>query len=358
MGILAGFWLHLPAPALAQPPAAVRAPIPVRVVVVTTFELGADTGDLPGEFQNWVERFPLSQKIPAPATYHEVLRYNPELHVLGMVSGEGPTRMAAAMTSLILDPRFDLSHAYFILAGIAGIDPHAGTVGSAAWARYVVNGGAAHFIDPRQVPADWPDGFTPVQGDRPYQQPRPPVHSIAADMAYALRPSLVQWAYRLTRNTPLPDSPALKKQRQRYVGFPRAQEQPEVMLGDTISGETFWVGSLMNGWAERWVAYWTGGAARMVTTAEEDIALCQVLHQQGDLQAGGHVDPKRLLILRTASNFDMPPQGVSAASMLAEESHEEGMSGLKASTTAAYEVASPVVRELATHWAHYEKTVP
>jgi len=31
-------------------------PIPVKVVVVTMFERGEDTGDQPGEFQFWVER--------------------------------------------------------------------------------------------------------------------------------------------------------------------------------------------------------------------------------------------------------------------------------------------------------------
>jgi hypothetical protein len=39
-----------------------RAPIPVRVVVVTTFEPGEDTGDVPGEFQFWVERLPLPRR--------------------------------------------------------------------------------------------------------------------------------------------------------------------------------------------------------------------------------------------------------------------------------------------------------
>ena len=38
-------------------------PIPVRVVIVTTFELGEDTGDVPGEFQAWVERFPLKRPV-------------------------------------------------------------------------------------------------------------------------------------------------------------------------------------------------------------------------------------------------------------------------------------------------------
>ncbi|MDT8872084.1 hypothetical protein RAA17_15285 [Komagataeibacter rhaeticus] len=40
--------------------------IPVRVVVVTTFEIGNDEGDQPGEFQHWVEKLPLPQVLPFP----------------------------------------------------------------------------------------------------------------------------------------------------------------------------------------------------------------------------------------------------------------------------------------------------
>jgi len=61
-----------------------RERIPVRVVVVTTFEIGNDTGDTPGEFQNWVEQLPLPDVVPFPQGYHP-LRYNPEKHVLGIV---------------------------------------------------------------------------------------------------------------------------------------------------------------------------------------------------------------------------------------------------------------------------------
>jgi purine nucleoside permease len=40
-------------PAHAQTP---QKPWPIRAVIVTTFEVGNDTGDIPGEFQFWVER--------------------------------------------------------------------------------------------------------------------------------------------------------------------------------------------------------------------------------------------------------------------------------------------------------------
>jgi len=338
------------APAFAH-----AAPIPVRVVVVTTFEIGKDTGDAAGEFQNWVEKLPLSKEIPAPGTDHGVMRYNPQLHVLGIASGEGPSHMASAITALALDQRFDLRHAYFVLAGIGGIDPNFGAVGAAVWAPAVINGGLSHLIDPREIPADWPDGFTPVQGSVPDEKPCPPLHSGMGDMAYTLDPGLVQWAYDLTRSTPLPDSEPLQKIRARYTGFPKAQTPPSVMLGDTISGETFWVGAKMNKWAERWVAYWTDGAGTMATTAEEDIGFMQALTAQSK---AGRVDARRALILRTASNYDMPPPGQTAAELLKSEASEGAYSGFVPSLDAAWRVGSVVVRELATHWDKYKQTIP
>ena len=75
-------------PARAQPEASaagVRA-IPIRVVVVTMFEVGNDQGDQPGELQTWVERLPLPERLPFPHGYRH-LRYNPDKGVLAVVTG-------------------------------------------------------------------------------------------------------------------------------------------------------------------------------------------------------------------------------------------------------------------------------
>jgi purine nucleoside permease len=76
--------------------------VPIKVVVVTTFEVGDDTGDGAGEFQEWVEKLPLPVVLPFPQGYHH-LRYNPEEAVLGVVSGEGPSRTASSITALAND---------------------------------------------------------------------------------------------------------------------------------------------------------------------------------------------------------------------------------------------------------------
>jgi purine nucleoside permease len=111
-------------PTIGQP--APPKPIEIKVVVVSMFEIGADTGDVPGEYQYWVERQHLTQVLPFPQGYHD-LRLNPQTGVLGLLTGMGTARATASVMALGLDPRFDLSHAYWLVAGIAGIDPHVGS---------------------------------------------------------------------------------------------------------------------------------------------------------------------------------------------------------------------------------------
>ena len=45
-------------------------------------------------------------------------------------------RAAASVMALGSDPRFDLTHAYWIVAGTAGVDPKVGSAASAMpWSR-------------------------------------------------------------------------------------------------------------------------------------------------------------------------------------------------------------------------------
>jgi purine nucleoside permease len=113
-------------------PAAVQEqkPIPIKVVVVTMFEIGEDTGDRPGEFQAWVEQLPLPEKISFPRGFRD-LRYNRDKGVLGIVTGVGTARAAASIMALGMDSRFDLSKAYWLITGIAGVNPNEASIGSA-----------------------------------------------------------------------------------------------------------------------------------------------------------------------------------------------------------------------------------
>src|SRR4029077_17926716 len=128
-------------------------PIRVKVVVVAMFERGEDTGDAPGEYQYWVEREHLDEIIDLPAGFHH-LRMNKD-GVLGLLTGVGTARAAASVMALGLDPRFDLSKAYWLVAGIGGGDPADVSLGSAVWADHVLDGDLSFEIDARQIPETW-----------------------------------------------------------------------------------------------------------------------------------------------------------------------------------------------------------
>ena len=328
----------------------VAEPLPIKVVVVTMFELGADTGDRPGEFQTWVERLPLPEQVAFPQGYRD-LRLNREQGVLGMVTGIGTARSAASVMALGMDPRFDLTRAYWLVAGIAGADPEDMSIGSAAWAEWIVDGDLSHEIDPREMPEGWPTGYTPLRHASPYEQPLPEDNEGAV---YRLWPALVDWAFELTAGVILEDSESLRQLRQKYVNDPAAQRPPFVLKGDNLAAMTFWHGKLLNDWANDWVAYWSEGAGNFVTTAMEDTGTLQSLTF---LAKAGRVDVKRTLVLRTASNYSMQYEGISAAESLSGEK-KGGYSAFLPSLEAAYRVGQPVVEELVTQWDRYADELP
>src|SRR5260221_8236012 len=85
-----------------------------KVVVVTMFEPGDDTGDQPGEFQFWVEREKLTRVHAFPQGYRD-LRSNADGNVLGVVTGVGTARAAATIMAVGLAPRVVPSQSYWLM---------------------------------------------------------------------------------------------------------------------------------------------------------------------------------------------------------------------------------------------------
>ncbi len=326
-------------------------PIEVKVVVVSMFEVGADTGDTPGEYQYWVEREHLDTILPFPQGYHD-LRMNKD-GVLGVVTGVGTARAAATIMALGSDPRFDLTHAYFLVAGIAGIDPEVGTLGSAVWSDYIVDGDLAHEIDAREIPKDWKTGYVPLGKSTPYEQPRADRFAGGDGTVYRLNPGLVGWAFNLTKDTPLMDTPAIAERRMQYAGA-TAHRAPFVLRGDNLSASTFWHGKLLSQWAHDWVSYQTEGKGHYAVCGMEDTGTLQSLTW---LAKAHKVDLNRVLVLRTASNFDQQRQGITAAESLAETKVTK-YSAYMPSLDSAYRVGHVVVDALVADWSKTREQIP
>ncbi len=322
-------------------------PWPIRAVIVTTFEIGADTGDTPGEFQFWVEREHLDEVIDFPGGVH-ALRTNAEHTVLGMVSGTTLVNSTASMMAVGLDPRFDLTHAYFLINGIAGVDPNDASIGSAAWANYVV-GDVAREIDPRDAPASWPYGLFPVGANGPRPAKVPPAPWARSNL-YELNPKLAAWAFQQTRSLALGDDPVVAAFRAGFVGFPNAQRPPFVLMGDTFASDYYWHGAIMNRYANDWVTLYTGGKGNFVMTEMEDSGFLQALER---LDRMHRVEYARVMVLRTGSNYSMPPPGHTAV-----ESVTAPYIGSKLALESAWLCGSTVLHQILDHWATTANHIP
>jgi len=170
-------------------------------------------------------------------------------------------------------------------------------------------------------------------------------------MAFALNPGLVEWAYALTRNVVLGETAGTIKFRGAYAGQPIAQRPPFVLIGDSLGTARYWHGPALTHWAENWVAMYTGGKGRFVMTDCEDQSIGYAVYL---LERAKRVDSRRLLVLRTASNYSAPPRGESVVqSLLSGESE-----GTAVAADSAYRVGAPVVHELVAHWDRFRDTTP
>jgi purine nucleoside permease len=330
--------------------AARAAPRPIRVVVMTTFEESNDphgTGVTEGEGVRWIRGLKLDQVLPLPAGFHAV-RLNDD-GVLEIMTGMATARAAASIMALGLDPRFDLTHAYWILAGIAGVDPQRASLASAAWAEWVVDGDLDNFVDPREMPAGWSDGHIPWDGSSPSDPLGPDIGQV-----YHLNPRLVHWAFDLTAHTPIPDSEAMRTYRAHFTDYPEARRPPFVLLGDTLASATYWQGALSTQWARRWVRLYTKNQGTFTTTACEDSGFMQAMTF---LARGGRVDLSRVLVLRTASDYCLPRPGVTAAESL-QYGTGKAYLAMGEAFQSAYVVGRVVVNELTGHWDKYRDHPP
>jgi purine nucleoside permease len=332
----------LTATARAQAP---PKPWPIRAVIVTTFEVGNDTGDIPGELQFWVEREHLTEVLDFPGgavgpSGPHPIRTNPEHTLLGIVSGTTLVNATASMMVLGLDPRFDLTHAYILINGVGGVDPQIASVGSAAWANFVVND-VAREIDPREAPADWPYGLFPSGAQRP-DPPSLPATTWTRSNLYTLNPKLAAWAFAQTKDLNLGDDPKVADFRAGFTNYPAARRTPFVLIGATFASDHYWHGKIMTQYARDWVRLYTQGKGVFATSEMEDAGFMNALER---LNAMHRVDIDRVMVLRAGSNYTEQRPGHTAV-----ESVTAPFIGMHLALESAYLCGSTVLHNILAHW--------
>jgi purine nucleoside permease len=325
------------AAAAAAPPAA---PLAVRVLVISMFKL---------EAAPWLPALHIDREIRVPglSSDYPLVRCNAAA-VCQMTTGMGHANAAASMMAVLYSGLFDLRRTYFLIAGIAGIDPARGTIGSATWARYAVDVGIAHEIDARDIPRGWADGYFGVGTDAPGKKPRLEYGT----EVFRLDETLLQKALSLSHQAALEDSDDVRAYRAHYPRSP-ANEPPQVTQCDTVTGDTWWVGQRLGEHARRWTALLTDGEGIYCTTQEEDNATLTALTRGAQ---SGLVDLKRVAVLRTAADFDRSYANQSAFDGLRAQLALAG--AVRISTDNLVRAGMPLVEDIAQHWDKWRDSVP
>jgi purine nucleoside permease len=315
-------------------------PLAVKVLIINMFSL---------EAAPWLDALRPTREIRVPGLSgdYPLVKCTAEA-VCEMVTGMGHANAAASMMAVLYSGAFDLRETYFIVAGIAGIDPERGTIGSAAWARYVVDSGIAHEIDAREMPRGWRDGFFGILTDGPDEVPRFDYRT----EEFSLNEALLQQAIALSRPVALEDSQDLREYRRHYPAAP-ANQPPSVIQCDTLSGDTWWSGNHLGEYARRWTRLLTGGKGVYCTSQQEDNATLNVLTRGTQ---SGLVDFNRVAVLRSGSDFDRPyPRQGVLQSMKAQRA----LPGAgRVSAVNLVHAGMPLVEAIVKHWDVWQHGVP
>lgn len=310
---------------------------PVKVMIITLFG---------PEAAPWLAQLPIRRTVRVAglsAAYPDVKCTDSGVCV--MTTGMGHANAAASTMALVLSPQFDLSHTYFIVTGIAGIDPDVGTLGAAAWARYLVDFGLQQEFDATEAPPQWPGGYVGIGAADPQTRPKLEYGT----EVFQLDEALLQRALALSHGARLEDNDTAAAYRRRYPQA-AAQAAPGVLQCDTLAGDTWWHGARLGERASAWTRLLTEGKGTYCTTQQEDNATYEALRRGA---AAGRVDLHRVAVLRTGANFDRPHPGQTA-----QESLNAQSGGFPIATANLYRAAWPLVSDIVAHWPQWREGVP
>jgi len=313
---------------------------PVKVLVINFFGL---------EAAPWLKALEPQRefRVPGLPADSPTVRCNPA-GVCQMTTGMGHANAAASVMAVLYGGRFDLRQTYFLMAGIAGIDPARGTLGSAAWARFVVDAGIAHAIDARELPEGWQDGQFGVFTDSPGQAPKFEYHS----ELFQLDEALLQQALALSKGVVLEDTAELAAYRAHYPDAP-ANQPPRVIQCDTLSSDTWWAGERLGDHARAWTQLLTAGRGVYCASQQEDNAVLTALTRGAE---SGLIDLKRVAIVRSGADFDRPyPHQGTLQSLQAQRTLPGGARIAAENLVLA---GMPLVNAITQHWSTWRGGVP
>lgn len=218
-------------------------------------------------------------------------------------TGESEINAASTVSALLYSRVFDLTRTYFFVAGIAGVNPTRATLGSATFARFEVQVALQYEFDIRDIGANFSTGYIPYGAKVPAQYPE----AIYGTEVFELNEALRSRAMHFAKDVKLNDSTTAAAFRKRYPHAP-ANQPPSIVACDGATSDNFYSGPTLGDAFDNFTSLITNGTGKYCATAQEDSAILEALLRGAK---AGLADFGRVVVMRTAANFDRPPPGLS-----------------------------------------------
>jgi purine nucleoside permease len=272
----------------------------------------------------------------------------PDVHCLAdesvcqLTTGESEINAATTIQALMLSPQFNLTETYFMVAGIAGINPKHGTLGSIAFSKYAIQVALQYEFDAREIPENYSTGYIPQGSYAPDQYPTSIYGTEVFEVNEALRDIAVSFASNATYN----DSSAAIAYRAHYAvedSYAAATKAPGIITCDVATSDVYYSGTLLGEAFENFTTLMTNNSGVYCMTAQEDNATLEAMIRAS---INGLVDFSRIIIMRTASDFDRPYHGESVEDNL----FYADQGGFEPAIQNIYLAGTPVVKGILAGW--------
>jgi purine nucleoside permease len=198
--------------------------------------------------------------------------------------------------AVALSGKFDLTKTYFMIAGIAGVNPKWATLGGVALSRFAVQVALQYEFDAREMPANFTTGYFAYGTYLPNQYPTELYGTEVFEVNVALRDLAFEYASKATLNTSEEAAAYGAKYAPEGPAYVAATKAPSVVKCDSATSDVYYSGNLLSEAFENTTTIWTNGSGVYCMTAQEDNATLEVLTR---LAIEGLVDFARIIVMRT-----------------------------------------------------------
>ena len=165
--------------------------------------------------------------------------------VCQLTTGEGEINAASTISALIYSGSFNLTQTYFLIAGIAGINPHLATTGSVTFAQYAVQLDLQYEFSATQVPNNDSSGYFPQNAYFP-DSPLPidyPLEIYGTEV-FEVNKNLMNRFAAIASREKLNDTAGAAAYRAAYKYAP-ADKPPSVVVCSSGTSNVYWSGSVL-----------------------------------------------------------------------------------------------------------------